>query len=72
MLCLMTWGGGQDRVLGPPCRTGEPPAQGRDQKGTVALPVGESRCSAVGATEAPMRGMGLSEAPLLPLLTLQY
>lgn len=62
MLCLMTWGGGQDGVLGPPCRTREPPAQGRDQKGAVAPPEGVSRCSAVGATETPMPGMGLSEA----------
>lgn len=47
---------------GPPCRAREPPAQWRDQKGTAALPVGMFTCSAVGATENPVRGMGLPKA----------
>lgn len=63
MLCLMTWGGGAGRGAGPAGQGRETPCQGRDQKGTAALPVGVSRCSAVGATKTPMRGIGLSEAP---------
>lgn len=73
MLCLMTWEGGQaGRGAGPTMQDRGAPCQGRDQKGTAALPVWVSRCSAVGATETPCGGWVCPKPLLLLLLTLQY